>query len=316
MANSDKNISSAVIKRLPRYFRYLGALKAKNITRISSKELSEQMMVTASQIRQDLNNFGGFGQQGYGYNVDNLYTEIGKILGLDKRNDMIIVGAGNLGQALANYQSFNEDYGYKVMALFDVNPKLIGISVRGVKVLDTDELENFIKTHGIKIAALTIPKDQAPAIAKKMAEWGIKGFWNFAPIDLHLPDNVTVAGKKMIAGIGTDLVEIYRIEEMILRGRHLSRIFTTTELAYAKDNATTLAGNFAVKEAVSKVFGTGFFGVEPYEIEVLRNESGAPYVKLYGNAKEIAKDKQVSRIHVSITNTREFAQAFAIGECV
>ena len=118
----------------------------------------------------------------------------------------------------------------------------------------------------------------------------------------------------MIAGIGTDLVEIYRIEEMILRGRHLSRIFTTTELVYAKDNATTLAGNFAVKEAVSKVFG--FFGVEPYEIEVLRNESGAPYVKLYGNAKEIAKDKQVSRIHVSITNTREFAQAFAIGECV
>ena len=115
----------------------------------------------------------------------------------------------------------------------------------------------------------------------------------------------------MIAGIGTDLVEIYRIEEMILRGRHLSRIFTTTELAYAKDNATTLAGNFAVKEAVSKVFGTGFFGVEPYEIE-----SGAPYVKLYGKAKEIAKDKQVSRIHVSITNTREFAQAFAIGECV
>ena len=115
----------------------------------------------------------------------------------------------------------------------------------------------------------------------------------------------------MIAGIGTDLVEIYRIEEMILRGRHLSRIFTTTELAYAKDNATTLAGNFAVK-----VFGIGFFGVEPYEIEVLRNESGAPYVKLYGKAKEIAKDKQVSRIHVSITNTREFAQAFAIGECV
>ncbi len=252
---------------------------------------------------------------------------------------MIIVGAGNLGQALANYQSFNEDYGYKVMALFDVNPKLIGISVRGVKVLDTDELENFIKTHGIKIAALTIPKDQAPAIAKKMAEWGIKGFWNFAPIDLHLPDNVTVenvhlaeslmtltynvhnreeknreriAGKKMIAGIGTDLVEIYRIEEMILRGRHLSRIFTTTELAYAKrqNNATTLAGNFVVKKPFPKYLEPAFFGVEPYEIEVLRNESGAPYVKLYGKAKEIAKDKQVSRIHVSITNTREFCTSF------
>ena len=210
MANSDKNISSAVIKRLPRYFRYLGALKAKNITRISSKELSEQMMVTASQIRQDLNNFGGSGQQGYGYN---LYTEIGKILGLDKRNDMIIVGAGNLGQALANYQSFNEDYGYKVMALFDVNPKLIGISVRGVKVLDTDELENFIKTHGIKIAALTIPKDQAPAIAKKMAEWGIKGFWNFAPIDLHLPDNVTVENVHLAESLMTLTYNVHNREE-------------------------------------------------------------------------------------------------------
>lgn len=120
----------------------------------------------------------------------------------------------------------------------------------------------------------------------------------------------------MIAGIGTDLVEIYRIEEMLLRGRHLLRIFTTTELACAKDNATTLAGNFAVKEAVSKVFGTGFFGIEPYEIEVLRNEAGAPYVKLYGNAKQVAKDQKITKIHVSITNTREFAQAFAIGECV
>ena len=174
MANSDKNISSAVIKRLPRYFRYLGALKAKNITRISSKELSEQMMVTASQIRQDLNNFGGFGQQGYGY---------------------------------------NEDYGYKVMALFDVNPKLIGISVRGVKVLDTDELENFIKTHGIKIAALTIPKDQAPAIAKKMAEWGIKGFWNFAPIDLHLPDNVTVENVHLAESLMTLTYNVHNREE-------------------------------------------------------------------------------------------------------
>ena len=120
----------------------------------------------------------------------------------------------------------------------------------------------------------------------------------------------------MIAGIGTDLVEIYRIEEMLLRGRHLSRIFTTTELAYAKDNATTLAGNFAVKEAVSKVFGTGFFGMEPYEIEVLRDKLGAPYVKLYGNAKRLAKNKKITKIHISITNTKGFAQAFAIGECV
>ena len=120
----------------------------------------------------------------------------------------------------------------------------------------------------------------------------------------------------MIAGIGTDLVEIYRIEEILHRGRPLSRIFTTTELACAEDNAATLAGNFAVKEAVSKVFGTGFFGVEPYEIEVLRDSAGAPHVKLYGNAKRIAEEKSITKIHVSITNTKEFAQAFAIGECV
>ena len=106
----QKQISKAVISRLPRYYRYLGELLEEGVERISSNELSVRMKVTASQIRQDHNNFGGFGQQGYGYNVDNLYTEIGKILGLDKRNDMIIVGAGNLGQALANYQSFNEDY--------------------------------------------------------------------------------------------------------------------------------------------------------------------------------------------------------------
>ena len=154
MSSMDKNISPAVIKRLPRYYRYLGALKAKNITRISSKELSERMKVTASQIRQDLNNFGGFGQQGYGYNVENLYVEIGKILGLDKSNQMIIVGAGNLGQALANYQDFNNNsIGFQVIALFDVNPKLIGITVHGVEVHDIDDMEEFIKNHEIKIAA-------------------------------------------------------------------------------------------------------------------------------------------------------------------
>lgn len=213
LGNSTKSISSAVIKRLPRYFRYLGVLKSKNITRISSKELSEQMMVTASQIRQDLNNFGGFGQQGYGYNVDNLYTEIGKILGLDKRNDMIIVGAGNLGQALANYQSFNEDYGYKVMALFDVNPKLIGISVRGVKVFDIDEMEDFIKHHNIKIAALTLPKDQAPEMAKRLVKWGIKGIWNFAPIDLHLPHDVTVENVHLAESLMTLTYNIHSREE-------------------------------------------------------------------------------------------------------
>ena len=214
MSSMDKNISPAVIKRLPRYYRYLGALKAKNITRISSKELSERMKVTASQIRQDLNNFGGFGQQGYGYNVENLYVEIGKILGLDKSNQMIIVGAGNLGQALANYQDFNNNsIGFQVIALFDVNPKLIGITVHGVEVHDIDDMEEFIKNHEIKIAALTLPQDQAPKIAKELASWGIKGFWNFAPVDLTLPDSVTVENVHLAESLLTLTYNIHSRED-------------------------------------------------------------------------------------------------------
>ena len=214
MSSMDKNISPAVIKRLPRYYRYLGALKAKNITRISSKELSERMKVTASQIRQDLNNFGGFGQQGYGYNVENLYVEIGKILGLDKSNQMIIVGAGNLGQALANYQDFNNNsIGFQVIALFDVNPKLIGITVHGVEVHDIDDMEEFIKNHEIKIAALTLPQDQAPKIAKDLVAWGIKGFWNFAPVDLTLPDSVTVENVHLAESLMTLTYNIHSRED-------------------------------------------------------------------------------------------------------
>lgn len=214
MSSMDKNISPAVIKRLPRYYRYLGALKAKNITRISSKELSERMKVTASQIRQDLNNFGGFGQQGYGYNVENLYVEIGKILGLDKSNQMIIVGAGNLGQALANYQDFNNNsIGFQVIALFDVNPKLIGITVHGVEVHDIDDMEEFIKNNEIKIAALTLPQDQAPKVAKNLASWGIKGFWNFAPVDLTLPDSVTVENVHLAESLMTLTYNIHSRED-------------------------------------------------------------------------------------------------------
>ena len=191
MANSDKNISSAVIKRLPRYFRYLGALKAKNITRISSKELSEQMMVTASQIRQDLNNFGGFGQQGYGYNVKYLYSEIAKILGIDRQHNVIIVGAGNLGQAIANYTNF-ERRGFVIRGMFDINPKLIGLVIRGIEIRSVDDLETFIRENNIQIAALTIPKTKAPEIADRLIKAGIKAIWNFAHTDLNLPDNIIV----------------------------------------------------------------------------------------------------------------------------
>lgn len=186
-----KEISPAVIKRLPRYYRYLGELLENDIVRISSKELSMRMQVTASQIRQDLNNFGGFGQQGYGYNVQYLYTEIGKILGLDHVNNVIIIGAGNLGQALANYSSF-EKRGFAMRAIFDVNPRLIGMTVRGIEIKDIEELEPYIKENDIQIAALTIPKRKAPMVAKDIVSWGIKAIWNFASVDLSLPEDIIV----------------------------------------------------------------------------------------------------------------------------
>ena len=188
---SDKGISLAVIQRLPRYYRYLGELLENDVVRISSKELSERMKVTASQIRQDLNNFGGFGQQGYGYNVEYLYTEIGKILGLDKSYNIIIIGAGNLGQALANYTDF-ERRGFNISGIFDVNPRLEGMSIRGVEIRMLDELEEHIRNNDVKIAALTIPKLKAPALAKDLVRMGIKAIWNFAPIDLNLPEEVMV----------------------------------------------------------------------------------------------------------------------------
>lgn len=186
-----KEISKAVINRLPRYYRYLGDLLEKDVVRISSKELSEKMKVTASQIRQDLNNFGGFGQQGYGYNVEYLHSEIGKILGLDKKYNVIIIGAGNLGQALANYVDF-ERRGFFISGIFDVNPRLIGMSIRGVEVQLIDTLEEFIQTQSIDIAAITVPKTKAPQLASDLAKWGIKGIWNFAPTDLNLPKDITV----------------------------------------------------------------------------------------------------------------------------
>lgn len=187
----EKTISSAVIKRLPRYYRYLGELLENDVIRISSKELSEKMQVTASQIRQDLNNFGGFGQQGYGYNVEYLYTEIGKILGLDQRYNVIIIGAGNLGQALANYTDF-ERRGFYIRGIFDVNPRLVGMSIRGVEIRLVDELESFIKENNVQIAALTIPKAKAPQVAADLVSWGVRAIWNFVPTDLNLPKEVMV----------------------------------------------------------------------------------------------------------------------------
>ena len=186
-----KDISQAVIGRLPRYFRYLGELKDEGVERISSQDLSELMKVTASQIRQDFNNFGGFGQQGYGYNVEYLYNEIGKILGLDQQHNFIIVGAGNLGRALGNYMNF-ERRGFIFKGMFDQNPELVGRDVRGVKVLPMESLEHFIREHEIEIAVLTIPKTSAEDVAEQLVKYGIKGIWNFAHVDLNVPEGVQV----------------------------------------------------------------------------------------------------------------------------
>ena len=187
----EKSISKAVIRRLPRYYRYLGELLEEGVERISSNELSSKMHVTASQIRQDLNNFGGFGQQGYGYNVPYLYAEIGKILGLDRTHHIIIIGAGNLGQALANYVKF-EKRGFKVVGIFDINPVLKGISIQGNEIRMMDELPEFLRENDVQIATLTLPKAYAEETANLLVENGIKAIWNFAHLDLAVPEDVIV----------------------------------------------------------------------------------------------------------------------------
>lgn len=186
-----KKISSAVIRRLPRYYRYLGELIESGVQRISSKELSAKMKVTASQIRQDLNNFGGFGQQGYGYNVKYLYDEIGKILGIDRTHNMIIIGAGNLGQAIVNYEDF-EKRGFLIKGVFDNNPDLNGKEIRGIPIQMMEDVTAFIRQNEIEIAALTIPKKAAREVGRMVAEAGVKAIWNFAHTDLNLPENVIV----------------------------------------------------------------------------------------------------------------------------
>lgn len=188
---ADKKISSAVIKRLPRYYRYLSELLDNGIDRISSGELSNQMNVTASQIRQDFNNFGGFGQQGYGYNVSYLKSEIGKILGLDQNYHVIILGAGNLGHALANYAGF-EKRGFIISGIFDVDADKIGKKIGETSVMDMQELKHFVGENQVDIAALTLPKAVAPAVAKELTAYGVRAFWNFAATDLNLPKDVAV----------------------------------------------------------------------------------------------------------------------------
>ncbi|MCT4586057.1 MAG: redox-sensing transcriptional repressor Rex [Peptostreptococcaceae bacterium] len=182
-----KKISMAVIRRLPKYHRYLKELLDKDRKRISSKELSSIIGFTASQIRQDLNNFGGFGQQGYGYNVEELYAEIGKILGLNMDYNTVIIGAGNLGQAIANYSGF-EKSGFNIKGLFDINPRLIGLKIRDLEIRDIENLEKFVLENDIEIGVICTPKEKAQEIADVLIRSNIKGIWNFAPVDLTIED--------------------------------------------------------------------------------------------------------------------------------
>ncbi len=201
---ASKKISMAVIKRLPRYHRYLNYLLELGIKRVSSKELSSRMGITASQIRQDLNCFGGFGQQGYGYNVESLYNEIGNILGINKTYYCIIIGAGNMGQALSNYENFIKR-GFKVIGIFDVNPEVIGKKLKNLEVMNLDLLEDFILHNPVDIAMLCVPYRETATVADRVARLGVKGLWNFSPMDLKIPydvivENVHLSDSLMVLG--------------------------------------------------------------------------------------------------------------------
>ena len=185
----SRRISNAVIRRLPRYRRYLEELMKNGVDRISSGEFSELIGYTASQIRQDLNNFGGFGQQGYGYNVRSLYTEISAILGLDREYSMIIIGSGNIGQALVNYTNYYKS-GFKVCGMFDVNPRLVGLRINDIEVMDCEPLPGYLKENSVDIAIICTPKDAAQGVADILCEGGVQGIWNFAPTDVRVAPGV------------------------------------------------------------------------------------------------------------------------------
>lgn len=210
-----KNVPIAVIKRLPRYFRYLSdLLKNNTMAKISSQELSRSMGLTASQIRQDLNCFGGFGQQGYGYNVKSLYYEIGNILGVDKLFKAIVIGAGNLGVAIANNVNFVKR-GVKLIGIFDVAQSKIGAECNNLAVLDMDKLEAFCKEHKPQIAILTLPKTVAPEVFLRLKNCGIKGFWNFSNMELPVTETDVIENVHLGDSLMTLCYSIKEKEETI-----------------------------------------------------------------------------------------------------
>ncbi len=184
-------ISNAIIKRLPIYRRYLGQLQRQGIEKISSSELSNIIGFTASQIRQDFNTFGEFGQQGYGYSVDYLYGEINKILGLDREYKTVVVGAGNIGRAISNYTYYYK-IGFNIIGVFDANPDVVGTVVNDVIVQDVSELEACVKKTGVDVGIICVNRENAQSVADTLVDAGVKGIWNFAPIDLEIPKDVAL----------------------------------------------------------------------------------------------------------------------------
>jgi redox-sensing transcriptional repressor len=198
----EGKISNAVIRRLPRYLRALGELKNKGFKRISSKDLSEEIGYTASQIRQDLNHFGGFGQQGYGYNVDDLHEEIEKILGLDHEYYLVIVGCGKLGRAIANF-NYTYNKGFQALGMFDINPEIIGTSINGIMVEHVDTLPSFLENHNVDIGVICVTKESAQQVSQTMNNGNVSGIWNFAPWDLVSTTDLPVENVHLSDGLQT-----------------------------------------------------------------------------------------------------------------
>ena len=212
MMEKKKNISMAVIKRLPKYHRYLQELMKNDVDRISSKELGEKIGFTASQIRQDLNCFGDFGQQGYGYNVKDLYNQISTILGIDKNHSYVIVGAGNIGQAVANYSRFSE-LGLNLKGIFDANPKMSGIKIRDIEIKDIDELALTLQSEAIDMGVICVPRVNAQKVCDILIENGVKGIWNFAPVDLNVPEGVIVENVHLSESMLTLIYQLNKEEQ-------------------------------------------------------------------------------------------------------
>lgn len=207
----NKTISEAVIKRLPRYYRHLKQLESEGVVRISSSNLADILDITASQVRQDFSNFGEFGQQGYGYNVSKLKGEISYILGLDTHQDIIIIGSGNIGKALARYTGFADD-GFYVRAIFDVDVSAIQKIPEGIELLHIDKLAEYIHKHNVDIAAICTQKQVAIEVAETLSRLGINHIWNFAPVDLsNISKDIIVENINMSDSL---FVLSYKINQM------------------------------------------------------------------------------------------------------